>query len=50
MTNKEINYEEENQKLCFFLKKQSLRIEKLRKKCTCLEQKSTETKKNLEKT
>tara|TARA_R110000744_G_scaffold299906_1_gene409241 strand:- start:278 stop:439 length:162 start_codon:yes stop_codon:yes gene_type:complete len=33
MINNEINYEEENEKLCFFLKKQSVRIKKLRTKC-----------------
>ncbi len=33
MLNGELNYEEANEKLCLFLKKQSKRIEKLRTKC-----------------
>jgi hypothetical protein len=33
MIRKEINYEEENEKLILFLQKQSERIKKLRKKC-----------------
>jgi hypothetical protein len=50
MANNEINYEEENEKLCFFLKKQSKRIEKLRKKCTCPEEARKKTEEKTRKT